>query len=265
MIRVNQNNFSVRTMEKRWNSATASKDTFYADFRICFVLEGEAVWEIEDRTYPIREGDIVFLSLGQKRHFHSFGKDGFKLCIFTFERNAFFGLHHFLFFMEHIKSQSNVIRSNRLCALLREICEEWQEEMPLRYELASAKLTEFFIKAERQEQYCVKALSEKHCQMLEVMDYIDANIANAISLQSAAKKAGMTQSTFSRHFSQVNGISFKQYVVEKKIQRAILLLRSGDRKMIDVAMDSGFDSISGFYNAFRNKTGTTPSKYCEQL
>ena len=65
------------------------------------------------------------------------------------------------------------------------------------------------------------------------------------------------------NFAEINGISFKQYVVEKRLQRAILLLKTTNRKMIDIAMDCGFDSISGFYSAFRKKTGTTPNKFFE--
>jgi two-component system response regulator YesN len=104
-------------------------------------------------------------------------------------------------------------------------------------------------------------MSENHRRILEIMDDIDANIADGISLRGAAEKAGLTESTLSRQFSEINGISFKQYVVEKKIQRAIFLLQTTNRKMIDIALDSGFDSISGFYSAFRKKTGTTPNKF----
>ena len=263
VILVNKGNFSVYTVQKMHNSVSASKNTFYADFKICLALEGEALWEIEDRIYRIQPGDIVFLNIGQKRQFTAFGKEGFKLCAFTMSRDAFFGQHHFMFFLHRTKHHGNVIRNHLLSPLLAEIYTEWETNAPLRYELASAKLTEFFLKAERQENYTSHPISENHRRILEIMDYIDANIANDISLQTVAKKAGLTQSTLSRQFSRINGISFKQYVVEKKIQRAILLLQTTNRTMIDISLDCGFDSISGFYSAFRKKTGTTPSKFSE--
>lgn len=263
MLIVNKGNFSVRTITKAKDSVSAPKNTFYADFKVCLALEGEAVWEIEDRSYPIRAGDIVFLKIGQKRHFTAFGKHGFKLCAFHLSRNAFSGQHHFMFFLESIKKQENVIRNSMLSALLKEIYEEWETQSPLRYELASAKLTEFFIKAERAAKDSVAPVTQSDYEMLELMDYIDANITNGISLHAVAKKAGMTESAFSRHFSAANGISFKKYVVEKKIQRAIFLLQTTNRKMIDIALDSGFDSLSGFYDAFKKQTGTTPGKYSE--
>lgn len=263
MIVVNKSNFSVYTLHKLHGSVSAPKNTFYADFKVCLALEGEAVWEIEERPHLIRAGDIVFLKMGQKRHFTSFGKQGFKLSVFTLTRNAFSGLPHFMFFLECIKRQENVLKSSDLSPILGEIYEEWKTESPFRYELASAKLTEFFIKAEKAANYPFVPITQSQYEMLELMDYIDSNIAKGISLSAAAKKAGMTESSFSRRFSTANGISFKKYVVEKKIQQAIHLLQTTNQKVIDIALDSGFDSISGFYDAFKKQTGTTPSKFSE--
>lgn len=261
MIVVNKGNFSVYTVQKSHTSVAAPKNTFYADFKICLALEGDAVWEIEDRSYQIRPGDIILLNIGQKRQFTQFGEKGFRLGVFTLKRNAFQNTHHFLFLLELIKRQKNVIRQNPLSLLLKELYDEWTAETPFSYEFTSAKLTEFFIKAERVLAYPPYPTDKGHRQMLALMDYIDANIAKEISLASIAKKAGMTESAFSRRFAAINGITFKEYLVERKIERAIFLLRNTDRKMIDIAQDSGFDSISGFYSAFKKKTGTTPGKF----
>lgn len=263
MILVNKQNFSIYVLQKLPGSVTAPANTFYADFKICLALEGEAVWEIEGRPHLIRAGDIVFLKIGQKRHFTAFGKEGFRLCTFTLTRNAFSGLHHFLFFLECIKQRKYVLQNSPLSPILAEIYEDWKTKAPSRYALASAKLTEFFIKAERSLNLPITPITQKDSQMLEVMDYIDAHITTGIRLSAAAQRAGMTDSAFSRRFSAVNGISFQQYVTQKKIQQALLLLKTTNRKMIDIASDCGFDSISGFYDAFRKQTGTTPSKFTE--
>lgn len=263
MIIADKNNFYAWTVLKNHDSSSAPKNTFYPDFRICLALEGEAVWEIEDNSYLIQKNDIIFLNMGQKRQFTSFGKNGFKLCAFALTRNAFSGLHHFMFFINQTKNQKNIIRQSTLAQPLMEVYNEWQTKSAFRYELASAKFTEFFIKAERMAGFSFDSVLQHDSELYNLMDYIDANVTNKISLSCVAKKAGMTESTFSRHFSAANGISFKQYVTEKKIQRAIFLLRTTNLKMIDIALESGFDSVSGFYDAFKRKTGTTPNKFFE--
>lgn len=263
MILLDKNNCRVQTLWKSPDSVSAPKSRFYADLKVCLALEGEAVWEIGERSYQILPGDIVLLNIGQKRQFTAFGENGFKLCAFVLTRSAFTRSHHFMYFLHRVKSNANLLRNSALSPLLKEAYDGWKAESPFRYELASAKLTEFFIKAEIAEQSDWQSFSREDMEMLEMMDYIDEHITAPISLRAAAHKAGMSDSSFSRKFSAWNGISFKQYVTEKKIQNAICLLQTTRMKVIDVATESGFDSISGFYDAFQKKTGTTPGKFAE--
>lgn len=263
MILVNKNNFFIQTMAKRHYSAAAPKDTFYTDFKVCLALEGDAVWEIEDRSYQIRPGDIIFLNMGQKRHFTHFGQTGFRLCVFVIKRSAFQNMQHFLFLLDRTKHQKNVIQQSALAPLLKEIYDEWTAESSFSYELASAKLTEFFIKAERVFGDTGFPLGKVDQKMLMLTDYIDANIANEITLAAAAQMAGMTQSALSRKFAAINGITFKEYVVERKLERAIFLLQNTQMKMSEIALECGFDSISGFYCAFKKRLGSTPSKFAK--
>lgn len=260
MITVNKNNFFVRTVQKEQHSPTAPKDTFYAEFRICLALEGEAVWEIENHSHTIRPGDVIFLNIGQRRHFSSFGKAGFKLCALVLTREAFTDLRHFMFFLGQVKNQNNVFKNSPLAPLLTEIFEEWNADRPFRYEFISAKLTEFFIKAERENHYN-GALSKRELELLLRMDEIDADIIRGVRLKEIARKAGLSESAFSRRFSAINGVCFKQYAVEKKLQKAMLLLQTTDMKIIDIAMECGFNSISGFYEAFKKKTGASPCRF----
>ena len=258
MMQTDKNTFSTYVVEKNFGEASAPKTTFYADFKICLVLKGEAVWEIEDKAFSVAAGDIIFLNLGQKRKFTSFGREGFRLCALVLGRNAFDSAAHFDFFLERVKNGQNLIRNEALFNLLKEVYEESKSGEPFVYDLISAKLTEFFIKAERSLGYSFRPLTSSDTKMLDVMNFIDANITEGVSLSLAAEKAGMSESGFSRRFLKVNGISFKQYLMEKKTQHAIRLMNTKNLKMIDVALESGFDSVSGFYDAFKKITGTTP-------
>ena len=265
MVLVNKSNFSVRLTRKKPADSVSPKSTYYPDFKICLVLEGEAVWEIEDRSYRVKQGDIIFLNIGQKRCFTAFGENGVQLCSFVMKRNAFSELQHFLFFLERVKNNENLMENNELSGILQEIYKEWCAHQPQTYELISAKLTEFFIKAERATGFVPKAEMHSAQFLLEAIDYIDAHITDGIDLCTISRRTGVSESTFSRRFAQMNGISFKQYVLEKKIDHAVRLLQTTDLKMIDLAYESGFDSVSGFYSAFKKITGTTPRKFLETL
>lgn len=262
MIGLNKNNFSAISVQKGHHSISAPKSS-YDDFRVCLVLEGSALWEIEDRGYEIGSGDVILLNFRQKRRFISFGERGLHLCALCFGRDAFLGLHHFAFFVECVKSGRYVIRNTPSSGILSEIYTEMQGNDPLRYELASAKLTEFFIKLERELGYSAPSHAGIDREMLDVLDYIDTHITSRITLSHLAVKTGLTESSFSRRFSALNGISFKQYVTAKRIARAIMLLQTTRMKTVDIALECGFDSVSGFYDAFKKQTGTTPSRFSE--
>lgn len=264
MIIINKSNLTVQTMEKAPNSPTAAKDTFYPDIKLCLALEGTAQWEIEDRTYCITPGDIIFLNIGQKRQFTAFGETGFKLCAFVMTRDAFAAPHHFMYFLSRVRQQQNVLKGSPLSTLLQDAYADFSSGGLHRYEMVSAKLTEFFIKAERTCQALPHSITEADREMLALMDYIDANITHKISLRAVANHAGMSDSAFSRRFSQWNGVTFKEYVTEKKIRHAIRLLQTTNRKMIDIALECGFESLSGFYDTFQKRTGMTPRKFSRQ-
>lgn len=261
MIVLNKHNCHLQIMEKRKDSKVASKNTLHPNFKVCLALEGEAIWEIGEQQYQILPGDIIFLNMGKKRCFTAFGEGGFKLCAFVFTRDAFLNPYHYFYFCRSIREGNNVLCGSVLSGLLREAYEAWIAGNPFQYELASAKLTELFIKVETARGEIPKTISQRDLEMLRIMDYIDDNIPDRISLKAVAKMAGMSESAFSRCFSQWNGVSFKQYVIEKKIQHAVRLLQSTDMKMLDIAMECGFNSVSGFYDAFLKKTGTTPGKF----
>ena len=78
--------------------------------------------------------------------------------------------------------------------VLKEIYSMWDALSPLEYEFASAKLTEFFIKAETYLNFEINTQTDY--QIWELMDYIDKNITKGITLVSVSEKAGISESSF---------------------------------------------------------------------
>ena len=258
MIFLRKQHFSVMRLHRNSSTLPSPNDRFYSDIKICLVLGGSAKWEIEGRRFDVQKGDVVFLNIGQTRRFLSFGDTGFDLCVFSFPRNAFSELQHYIFFRDCAKK--NPLQHPALSLILNEILRFWESGSPLRYDWATAKFTEFFIRAEQLENFTFESISLKNLEILNRMDQIDADIANGLSLSAIAKSAGLSESAFSRQFAAAAGISFKQYAMEKKVQRALYLLNNTDLKIIDIAAECGFQSISGFYDTFRKLLGTTPNK-----
>jgi len=127
--------------------------------------------------------------------------------------------------------------------------------------MASALITEFFIKSELQEDFSPSNSVLFDDRLLNILDYIDANITEKLNLSTLAKRAGLTDSSFSRWFAKSNGVSFKKYIMSKRIALSLNLMQTTDLKMIDIALECGFESVSGFYDTFKKITGTTPREF----
>ena len=76
----------------------------------------------------------------------------------------------------------------------------------------------------------------------------------AVSHQKNAQYIG-------RLFKKEVGMSFADYVNTVRLEKAANLLAKTERKIIDVAMLSGFQNVSYFNRLFRNKYGLSPSEY----
>ena len=96
-------------------------------------------------------------------------------------------------------------------------------------------------------------------EMLQsVLDYIDDNITNEMRAAMVAEKAGYSMYHFSRMFTEAIGISVMSYVTWRKLQYALYDLSQG-AKVIDVAMEYGFETHAGFTKAFVHWYGFPPS------
>lgn len=92
------------------------------------------------------------------------------------------------------------------------------------------------------------------------IDYIEQNIKAEISAQELADKAGFSLFHYYRLFQSAVGMPVMQYIVLRKLLYAIYEI-SGGEKMIDIALQFGFDTHAGFYKAFLREFGCTPSYF----
>ena len=93
------------------------------------------------------------------------------------------------------------------------------------------------------------------------MRYINANYRDAITVDDAAGASGMSKSYFMKVFRDLNGVSPWEYVLLKRVAYATGLLKTTQASVLDVAMQSGFNTKSSFNRAFRRVMKTSPAEY----
>lgn len=96
--------------------------------------------------------------------------------------------------------------------------------------------------------------------MNEILRYINENLNQRLTLRDVAKRAGYSTWHFCEKFKEITGLTFVEYVTQKRMQLAALDIAAG-KKLIDIANDYGYDSVTGFNKAFFKEFGCTPSHY----
>ncbi|MFE6733627.1 helix-turn-helix transcriptional regulator [Microbacterium sp. NPDC057650] len=94
-----------------------------------------------------------------------------------------------------------------------------------------------------------------------VRDRIDREYAQPLDVEALARGAHMSAGHLSRRFKATFGESPYSYLMTRRIERAMALLRRGDLSVTDVCFEVGFSSLGTFSTRFSELVGRSPSSY----
>jgi len=94
-----------------------------------------------------------------------------------------------------------------------------------------------------------------------VIDYIAANLEQAITLDDLASIAGLSVFHFSRMFRTSLGEAPHQFVLRQRILQARAMLGDGDLPVSEIAQACGFSSQAHLTTRFGNMVGVSPARY----
>ena len=92
------------------------------------------------------------------------------------------------------------------------------------------------------------------------IDYIEDNLKTDITAKELSEMAGFSMFHYYRLFQSAVGLPVMQYITRRRLLNALYDLHCGE-KMIEVAMDYGFETQAGFYKAFIREFGYTPTEF----
>lgn len=101
----------------------------------------------------------------------------------------------------------------------------------------------------------------KVARVKKAHDLMVSDLSESVTVERAAKDAGMSLTAFKQCFKGVYGSSPAAYVRTVRMELAAKLLRETDRKVAEIGALVGYDSPSKFSVAFKESTGVTPSEY----
>jgi AraC-like DNA-binding protein len=101
-------------------------------------------------------------------------------------------------------------------------------------------------------------------RLRRVRDRIDREYAQPLDVEALARDAYMSGGHLSRQFRLAYGESVYAYLMTRRIERAMALLRRGDLSVTDVCFEVGCSSLGTFSTRFTELVGVSPSVYKRQ-
>lgn len=91
------------------------------------------------------------------------------------------------------------------------------------------------------------------------MDFIEANLFRATSVREIALRSGVSESTLLREFQRKLGTSPQTYIVGRRLEEAMILVKSLRYRVGEVSDMVGYENVSAFSAAFKKRFGVSPS------
>ncbi|GAB2027032.1 AraC family transcriptional regulator [Lactovum odontotermitis] len=98
--------------------------------------------------------------------------------------------------------------------------------------------------------------------LVQTVSYIENHLSDDIKVEEVAKAAGYSYYHLNRQFAAILGEGIGGYIRKRRLAEAAKhLLYYSDEKIIDVAMESSFESAEAFSRTFKNVYGVSPQAY----
>ena len=250
---------------------------WHNDLEINLIREGEAVFQVYQKSYRVRTGEGFLLnrnvphscsSPGNEHVRYStilvrpdflygdFGSDVERKCFQPFLQNSAIPCIHLTGFDENGKE---------ILQKLNQV-EEAFDRKRFCYELKSkGLLCEAFamiLYGHRQELTKFVPANLQELERLEKMlNYLNMHFTEVISLQDLADQVHLSREVCCRLFKKMTGKTITGYLEEYRVNKSFSLVQSGQYSMTQITEMVGFSNPSRFASAFRKRFGCNPGEY----
>lgn len=94
-----------------------------------------------------------------------------------------------------------------------------------------------------------------------MLRYVAEHYADPIRVSDVAEAGGVSSSYAITLFRNMLGRTIKEHITDMRLFQARMLLTETDSKILTIALNSGFGSLSAFYQAFQSRSGVSPAVF----
>ena len=228
--------------------------TFFPYYRIYYVVSGRAVIYLQDHLLTLKPGKLYFIPSFSIFDAHCDEILGHYWIHFNFDITTASYLTIY-----HPKSEAEAppIVGEIFRNLVRHVADYQKSGSPADA-IASEGLIKYLLSFFLPDT--ISAAPEA-ARFIPVLQYIDANYNTHISNADLGKIMFLSPTYFSNLFTKQFGITPQQYILQKRINSAAIMLFESNKNIREIAFDCGFESETYFNRQFHKYMGISPGKY----
>lgn len=253
---------------------------WHEESEILMVITGHGELRIDDRTFFIKENDIIFIDA---ECLHSITCQPGEVFLYY----AIMFKQHLLYSMMNDRIQQKyfepVLKRELVFPNLTDPCSSWGQEIQDRiihiYQVYQLREEGFeliiksdlliiwrllYLHAEENTEKKQKIRDARMESAKEILKYIEKNYAEKISVSSMAGIFHMSESYLCHFFKSITNMTIIEYVNRVRINKSADLLRNSAMGIGEIAVAVGFNNISYFNKTFLSYMFVTPSEYRRQ-
>ena len=262
-------NFEISLLKRtRWVGMHDSH--FHNGYELYYLLEGEVYYFIENAVYSVKKGDMVLIPRNLIHKTSSRNKPDCKRVLISFQDSFVFDmlkydknlLDCFNLRIISLSKQNKKTLENIIGKLLNEFGGIYEPN----YALIKALLCELLILLCRnvgndELKNSVQIDNITSQKIIEVVEYINKEYKQDITLEMLAKQFYMSSAYLSRLFKKVTGFHYSEYLTNVRIKQAVYLLSNSNYNVTQIALNTGYNSSNHFCKSFKSVMGISPLKY----
>lgn len=237
---------------------------WHDEFEFIYVTDGICECIINGKSINVKKGQALLINGGELHTINSFNTGNFFAVVF---HPFLFGTEFSNFFSKMISYKriydKNNLTEKRIISTLKHIHTYFYKRY-FGYELIlKALIIEIFGVIYENMLYTIKEKNEIHTSdaFADIVEYIHNHFAEKISLDDVAKYANYSKSYLIRLFKKNTGKTYSSYLNGYRIHKAINMLETTDKSILEISEACGFGNVAYFIKVFKQNIGTTPHKY----
>lgn len=239
------------------------------EYALNYVYSGEMILDNGEEKIHVRKGECVFIP--RDHHITMYKK--------TYQGERYCGIF-LMFTRSFLRDMYGKLGINRLKGKTEKL-PDGVIKLPETVELASlfASMTPYldpdvkpkdnFMELKLQEGLmALLAIDERFIPTMfdfnepwkiDILGFMEENFMYDLSLEEIAHYTGRSLATFKRDFKKISDLTPEKWRIKKRLAMAYELMKSGEKKVLDVCAEVGFRNPSHFSTAFKKEFGIAPT------